>query len=145
VQRDSRGGWSDDLAARALTGLRIVGSYEQGRAIGLRPITDGATTADGELLVRGLLGRPGAFVSGSVTAQSVNNSETARTQGLADALRTLTVVRYGRAGKADSGADEAMNTAIRLAKEQSSSHSLIAEWSRAFVNSLVAARKRVWA
>ncbi|MEO8680914.1 MAG: hypothetical protein ABI665_17815 [Vicinamibacterales bacterium] len=145
VQRESRGGWTDELTGRALAALRIVGSYAQGRAIGLHPIADGASSADGELLIRGLLGRPGAFVSGSVTAQSVNNAESARTQGLADALRTLTVVRYGRAGNAESGADDAMNTAIRLAKEQSSSHSLIAGWSRAFVNSLVAARKRVWA
>jgi hypothetical protein len=145
VQRDSRGGWTEELAARALTALRIVGSYAQGRPIGLHPIAEGASATDGQLLVHGLLGRPGAFVSGSVTAQSVNNSESARTQGLADALRTLTVARYGRDGKADSDSDEAMNAAIRLAKEQQSSHSLIAEWTRAFVQSLVAARKRVWA
>lgn len=145
VQRDSRGGWTEELAARALTALRIVGSYAQGRAIGLHPIAEGVSAAEGQLLVRGLLGRPGAFVSGSVTAQSVNNSESARTQGLADALRTLTVARYGRNGKADSDSDEAMNAAIRLAKEQQSSHSLIAEWTKAFVQSLVAARKRVWA
>ena len=145
VQRESRGGWTDELAARALTALRIVGSYAQGRAIGLHPIADGATAADGQLLIHGFLGRPGAFVSGSVTAQSVSNAETASTQGLADALRTLTVARYGRVGKADSNADEAMNAAIRLAGEQASAHSLISEWSRAFVASLVAARKRVWA
>lgn len=145
VQRESRGGWTDELAARALAALRIVGSYAQGRALGLHPIADGATAADGQLLIHGFLGRPGAFVSGSVTAQSVSNAESASTQGLADALRTLTVARYGRVGKADSNADEAMNAAIRLAGEQASAHSLIAEWTRAFVASLVAARKRVWA
>jgi hypothetical protein len=145
VQRESRGGWTDELAARALTALRIVGSYAQGRAIGLHPIADGARAADGQLLVHGLLGRPGAFVSGSVTAQSVNNAENPGTQGLADALRTLTVARYGRNGKADSNADEAINAAIRLAQEQSSAHSIVSEWTKAFVHSVVAARKRVWA
>jgi hypothetical protein len=145
VQRESRAGWTDELAARALTALRIVGSYAQGRAIGLHPIADGAIAADGQLLIHGFLGRPGAFVSGSVTAQSVSNAESASTQGLADALRTLTVARYGRTGKADSSADDAMNAAIRLASEQASAHSLIAESTRAFMQSLVAARKRVWA
>ena len=145
VQRESRGGWTDELAARALTALRIVGAYAQGRSIGLHPIADGASAADGQLLIRGLLGRPGAFVSGSVTAQSVNNAESGSTQGLADALRTLTVVRYGRAGQASGDADEATNAAIRIAREQSSAHSVIAEWTKAFVQSVVAARKRVWA
>ena len=145
VQRESRGGWTEELAARALTALRIVGSYAQGRAIGLHPIAEGATATDGQLLIHGFLGRPGAFVSGSVTAQSVNNAESANTEGLGDALRTLTVARYGRTGKADASADEAMNAAIRLAGEQVSAHSVMAEWSRALVASLVAARKRVWA
>jgi hypothetical protein len=145
VQRQSRGGWTDELANRALTALRIVGSYAQGRSVGVHPIADGASAADGQLLIKGLLGRPGAFVSGSVTAQSVSNAETARTQGLADALRALTVARYGRAGKATADADDAMNAAIRIAKEQSSAHSIISGWINAFTQSLVAARKRVWA
>ena len=143
VQRESRGGWTPELAGRALAGLRIAGSYATGRPVGQSAL--GATPGvDGELAIGGSLGRRGALVSGSVTSVSVNGSETPATRGLADALQTLTVIRYGRESKI-ADADEALDTAIRITREQQSAHSIAAEWSRAIAQSLVNARKRVWA
>ena len=52
--------------------------------------------------------------------------------GLADALKTLTVARYGRIEKFDSNADDAIATAIRITKQQQSAHSLVTEWGRNF-------------
>ena len=59
--------------------------------------------------------------------------------------KTLTVARYGRVEKFDSTADEAVQTAIRITKEQQSAHSLIKEWSnvvRRDRSSIL--RKKVW-
>ncbi len=94
---------------------------------------------DGQVLISGGLGRAKALVSGSVTAESAGT-----VPGLADALRALTIVRYGRVEKVDGG-DEALATGLRIAKQQASKHSVIAEWGRAFVDSLVDMRKKVWA
>jgi hypothetical protein len=44
--------------------------------------------------------------------------------------------------KFDSMADEAMQTAIRVTKEQQSAHSLIKEWGRNFTSSVVDCGKR---
>ena len=145
VQRESRGGWTPELASRAMAGLRIAGSYATGRAIGQRPTSGGDKPMDGELAIGGGLGRPGALVCGSVTAESVNAVETPTTLGLADALRAFTVGRYGRDGDVTKNADEALDTAIRITREQASAHSRVSDMSRAISQSLVNARKRVWA
>ena len=138
VQRESRGGWTQDLAGRALAGARIAGAYAVGRAIGQRP-ADGATPQDGVLVVRSF-GRGDVFVSGSATTES-----TQRVTGLSDALRSLTVARYGREEKFDSMCDEALQTALRVTKEQQSAHSLIREWSSAFKANVIDLRKKIWA
>ena len=65
--------------------------------------------------------------------------------GLADALKTLTVARYGRSEKFDSTADDAIATAIRVTKQQRSEHSMVSEWGRNFSRSVVDLRKKVWA
>jgi hypothetical protein len=81
------------------------------------------------------------FVCGGATAESPGY---AAGSGISDALRTLTVARYGRTEKIDSMADEALQTAIRVTKEQQSAHSLIREWMSAFTASLVDLRRKVW-
>ncbi len=141
VQRASRGGWTSELAGRALSALRIAGSYATGRAVGQRPVKDGETPVDGELLVSRGIGRSKALVSGSVTPESAPDSTA---PGLGDALRALTVARYGRREEIGATADEAVETAIRVTRQQQSAHSRIAEWSNSFVQSLVDLRKRVW-
>lgn len=137
VQRQSRGGWTQELAGRALAAARIAGSYAIGRAIGQHPAL-GATPRDGVLVVRSF-SRGEVFVSGSATTES-----TGRVPGLSEGLKALTVARYGREEKFDSMCDEAVQTAIRVTKDQQSAHSLIREWSNAFKANVVDLRRKVW-
>jgi hypothetical protein len=137
VQQASRGGWTEELAGRALAAARISGSYAIGRSIGQRP-ADGPPV-DGVLVVHAF-GKGDVFVSGAATTQS-----TEAVPGLSDALKTLTVGRYGRTEKLDSNADEALATAMRVTSEQRSAHSLVKEWANTFVANLVDLRRKVWA
>jgi hypothetical protein len=141
VQRASRGGWTPDLAGRALAALRITGAYATNRAVGQRPATAGETPLDGVLVVRSF-GRGNVYVSGSATPET--SAFANAPAGLADALRTLTVSRYGRTEKFDSMADEAIQTAMRVTKQQQSAHSLIKEWAKNFTASVVDLRRKVW-
>jgi hypothetical protein len=148
VQRESRGGWTPELAGRALAALRIAGTYALGRKVGQQPITDGATARDGQLRIEGRFGSQGAFVSGAATPETVASSNgiaESRVAGLADGLRTLTSIRYGRNGSNSGDADEAVETAIRIAKQQASAHSLVSGWANAAGQSIGNLRKRVWA
>ncbi len=138
VQRAGRGGWTPELTGRALSAARIAGSYASGRSVGQRPVGVNDPLVDGALLVGRGMGRAQMYVSGSVTAESATDPT------LAEALKTLTVSRYGRDGKFTDAAD-AVATAIRITKQQQSAHSVVSEWSRAFVRSLVDMRKKVWA
>jgi hypothetical protein len=138
VQQASRGGWTQELAGRALAGARISGAFAMGRSIGQRPAGK-ETPVDGVLVVRSF-GKGDVFVSGAATTQA-----SSAVPGLSDALRALTTGRYGRTEKFDSTADEAIATAIRITKEQQSAHSLIKEWGRTFMANVVDLRKKVWA
>jgi hypothetical protein len=140
VQRTSRGGWTQELTGRALAAMRIAGAYAQNRPVGQRPATAGETPGDGVLVVRSF-GRGDVFVSGATTPESAFANAPA---GLADAMRTLTVSRYGRTEKFDSMADEAIQTAMRVTKQQQSAHSLIREWGKNFTASVVDLRRKVW-
>jgi hypothetical protein len=142
VQRASRGGWTPELAGRALAALRIAGSYAAGRAVSQRAAKPGDTPVEGELVVSGPLGRGRAFVAGSVTGESP--SAAGAPHGLADALKTLTAARYGRIEKF-SDADDAIAAAARVTRQQQSAHSLPAEWGRNFSKSVVDLRRKVWA
>jgi len=141
VQRASRAGWTPELVGRALAALRIAGSYAINRPVGQIPATVGETPREGVVVVRAF-GRGDVFVSGAATAES--SAFANAPAGLSDALRTLTVARYGRVEKFDSMADEAMQTAVRVTREQQSAHSLIKEWGRNFTTSVVDLRKKVW-
>ena len=141
VQRASRGGWTPELIGRALAGLRIAGAYATGRAIGQRPAKPGETPQEGVVVVRSF-GRGEVYVSGSATPET--SAFANAPAGLSDALRTLTRARYGRAEKFDSMADEAVQTAIRVTKDQQSAHSLVKEWGRNLSASVVDMRKKVW-
>lgn len=143
VQNASRGGMSPELAGRALAALRITGTYAIGRTVGQRPVAASDTPLEGELVVSGPFGRGRAFVSGAVTTETAASAGTA--DGLADALKTLTVARYGRVETHTSNSDEAIATAIRITKQQQSVHSMVSEWGRNFSKSVVDLRKKVWA
>ncbi|HYE85172.1 MAG TPA: hypothetical protein VEA16_02365, partial [Vicinamibacterales bacterium] len=137
VQRASRGGWTQELAGRALAAARITGAYASGRAVGQRPAA-GATPVDGVLVVKAF-GKGDVFVSGAATSESA-----AKVPGFGDALKSLTTARYGRTETFDSMADDAIATAIRVTKEQQSAHSLLNEWAAAFKANLVDLRRKVW-
>lgn len=138
VQRASRGGWTQELAGRALAAARIAGAYAINRSVGQRP-ADGQTPVDGVLVVKAF-GRGDVFVSGAATTQSA-----AVVPGLSDALNALTLARYGRTEAFNSTCDEAMETAKRITREQRSRYSLLKEWTSAFVANVVDLRKKVWA
>lgn len=137
VQSASRGGWTQELAGRALAAGRIAGSFAIGRPVGQRPAA-GGTPVDGVLVVHAF-GKGDVFVSGAATTESG-----ASVPGLSDALKALTVGRYGRIEKFDSMADEGIASAIRITKQQQSAHSLMTEWSSAFKANVVDLRKKVW-
>ena len=141
VQRASRGGWTPELVGRALAALRIAGTYATNRAVGQRPAKPGEKPQEGVIVVRPF-GRGEVFVSGAATAET--SAFANAPSGLSDALRTLTKARFGRVESFDSMADEAVQTAMRVTKEQRSAHSLIKEWGRNLSTSVVDLRKKVW-
>jgi hypothetical protein len=107
VQRAGRGGWTPELAGRALSAARIAGSYASGRGVGQRPVLKDDPLVDGAILIGRGMGRTPMYVSGSVTAESASDPT------LADALKAMTIARYGRDGqKVDM--DDAVGTAIRI-------------------------------
>lgn len=140
VQRASRGGWSADLVGRALAALRIAGTYAIGRQVGQRPASD-HVPVDGEFVVTSF-SRGRMLVSGAVTTETAAGPSAP--PGLSDALKTLTVARYGRT-ETIADADEAVATAIRITKQQQSAHSLINEWASNFKRSVIDLRRKVWA
>jgi hypothetical protein len=140
VQAASRGGWTPELVGRALAALRITGAYATNRAVGQHPSKSGEVAREGVVVVRPF-GRAEVFVSGGATAET---AAFANAPGLSDALRTLTMARYGRVEKFDSMADEALQAAIRLTSEQQSAHSLIKEWAATFKANVVDLRRKVW-
>ncbi len=126
VQRDREGaGWTPELAARALSALRVAAAYPLGRPVARRVVgaspspiaSDGA----GELVLKsGWLGRKQIAVSGAPTTRSITQ-ERARGLGSAKRAETLesldralaqfTAAQYGRAETLDSAAlDEALTT-----------------------------------
>jgi len=124
VRQSSRGGWDADLAGRALAAARVAASMVAGLAVG-QSRASSASPADGQLLVKGFLGRSGAYVSGSATPQTVPDAN------LASSLLAFSRARYGRAEKFDGGTlDEALDTAIAAAKRAASEHSFIADLFR---------------
>jgi hypothetical protein len=143
VQSASRGGWTPELAARADTALRIAGTYAMGKQIGQRVVKPAETPLDGELVVSGPFGRGRVFASGSATTEWA--SAPSAPHGLAGALKAFTVARFGRVETFGSDLDEAVETAIRITRQQQSAHSLPAEWGRNFTKSVVDLRRKVWA
>jgi hypothetical protein len=124
VRQSSRGGWDAVLAGRALAAARVSASLIARHPIG-QTRASSAAPVDGQIRVTGLLGRGGAFVSGSATPQTVGDAN------LASSLTTLSRARYGRTASFDSGTlDEALDTAIAAAKRAASEHSFIADLFR---------------
>jgi len=125
-ERDS-GGWTPELAGRALAALRIAGTYLVGRPVSLMPANK--LTAEGQdvpeagrLILRAGWPRPKRIaVSGAVTSLTMtrelargtaNARRIALLESLGRALSTFTTAHFGREGTLDEGAlDESLGTA----------------------------------
>ena len=128
-ERD-RGGWTPDLAGRALAALRIAGTYMLGRPVSLLPANK--LSAEGEdvpeagrlILKAGWPRGRRIAVSGAVTSQSIgrelargaaNASRTEMLESLGQALTAFTTAHFGREGTLDEAAlDDALVTAKRV-------------------------------
>ena len=136
------GGWTPELAGRALAALRIPATYLMGRKVGVAvlagpqppaqpsaaPETAAFNPQSGGLLLRtGWPKRKTLAVSGAITPQTVSrgqasNGASAKRSAILDqlstALTTFTTAQYGRAAATmDDGAlDQALATAFELLK-----------------------------
>jgi hypothetical protein len=117
VQADAAGGWTPELAARALAVLRIGGAVALGRPVAQTLVNAHVEAREGQIaLGKGLFRPRRALVSNATTAgtigrslASANGSQLdARAQALLkefeDALTVLSTARYGRNGGVDGPA-----------------------------------------
>ncbi len=124
VQREREGaGWTPELAARALTSLRIASSYALGRPVTRTPVDGQGASANGSGSLKvgmGLLGRKYVIASGAATTRSLSQERArglgterraALLESLDQAVGKFTAAQYGRADTLDSGAlDDALTT-----------------------------------
>lgn len=127
VQRDrDGGGWTPELASRALGALRIVSTYAIGRPVSTMPasrlLADGGETAEpGRLILKAGWPRGKRIaVSGAVTPQTIVRvlarpgrpaAHAALLERLSQALASLTAATFSREGALDDAAlDEALST-----------------------------------
>jgi hypothetical protein len=130
-ERDS-GGWTPELAGRALAALRIPATYLLGRKVGCAAFTGPAggfsdPQSGGLMLRTGWPKSKQIAVSGAATAQTIAREQARGTanakrgvmlDALASALATFTTAQYGRGDiKLDDDAlDRALSTAFDVLK-----------------------------
>ena len=130
-ERDS-GGWTPELAGRALAALRIAGTYLTGRPVSLMPANklsaEGQDVPEaGRLILRAGWPRTKRIaVSGAITSQTIgrelargtaNARRVALLESLSRALSIFTIAHFGREGTLDEAAlDEALATARDVLK-----------------------------
>jgi hypothetical protein len=128
-ERD-RGGWTPDLAGRALAALRIAATYALGRRVGHLPANkltaEGLDAPEaGRLILKAGWPRGKRIaVSGAATSLTVahelargasNARRTVLLESLVRALNTFTTAHFGREGALDETAlDEALDTAKQV-------------------------------
>ena len=115
VRRASEGGgWTPELAGRALAAFRIAGSVALGRAVSQTQARDTANGYDGQLTTRGgfLYGKK-VRISGSATAEAIakalatgagSSGHRQALQQLQTALTCFTTALFGREPKLDETA-----------------------------------------
>jgi hypothetical protein len=130
VRRErENGGWTPELAGRALAALRIPAAYALGRKVGFVQMRRAqAPSPSGDLVLRtGWPKTKTITVSGAATSQTVARAQAnvendakrgALLDALAQALTTFTTAQYGRAdAKLDDAAlDGALSTAFDVLK-----------------------------
>jgi hypothetical protein len=126
------GGWTPELASRALGALRIAATYAIGRPVSQMPasrmLADGSEAAEpGRLILKAGWPRGKRIaVSGAVTPQTVTRvlalpgntaARTSLLESVSRALAALTVATFSRAGALDDAAlDEALATTKQLVR-----------------------------
>jgi hypothetical protein len=108
VQARSRGGWTSELAGRALAALRVVAAYAEGR-----PVAQQVTHAREDGVLEGQLRIPARF-GGSAVVSAAVTAEQSHSE-LHDALARFAAARYGRSAAFDATLDEGLDTAVRTA------------------------------
>jgi len=119
VKADALGGWTPELASRALTVLRIGGAVALDRPVAQSLVLAGVSPREGQLALRkGFLGRRRSLVSTATTPVMISRSlastnghaPNARTEAMLrefeESLAVLSRARYGRDGKLDGSALE---------------------------------------
>ncbi|HEY7283901.1 MAG TPA: hypothetical protein VH497_00565 [Vicinamibacterales bacterium] len=142
-RRREDGGWTPDLAARALAALRVVGTYAMGRRAARAEVVNisangsGEAMSDGRIFVK--VGWPrtkNVAISGAATARSIAGAIARTTNGrrpgelesMEEALSRFTIAQYSRPtaeGKAtvDEGAlDESMRAGQDILKRLKIEH-----------------------
>ena len=130
--RDS-GGWTPELASRALGALRIAATYAVGRPVSQMPasrlLADGSETAEpGRLILKAGWPRGKRIaVSGAVTPQTVARhiarpgqtpALIALLESVSTAIAAFTAATFNREGKLDEGAlDEGLATAKQVTRK----------------------------
>jgi hypothetical protein len=147
-------GWSPETAARALTALRIAGSYALDRPVAQQRLTNGAKTLDGQLVIDGSWPRRvSTSVSGGATADTLGqalvnmNGATERLtiEELHDAVAGFTAVQYGRNEKPEMSAlDDALAGGMRATERIAARHTVIADARRAMTHWATTTMSRMW-
>jgi hypothetical protein len=117
VQSDAAGGWTPELASRALTVLRIGAAVALGKPVAQSIVDSKAQARDGQLALRkGFLKPRRSLVSNATTPGAIARSlaaangrgPDARTEAilkdLEESLKVLSVARYSRDGRIDGSA-----------------------------------------
>ena len=120
VKSEAAGGWTPELASRALTVLRIGGTVALDRPVAQTIVDARASTHEGQLALRKGIFKPRrSLVSTATTAAMIarsmatanGNGPNARTEAilkdLEESLLVLTTARYGRSDKFDGSALDA--------------------------------------
>jgi len=117
IEADARGGWTDVLAARALSVLRIAAGVAMGRSVSQTAASRRAEPQTGQVVMRrGVLGRKRALVSAPATpaaiARALDTSSVADPAARAaleqidQAMRAFAGVLYSSGGSLDPAALE---------------------------------------
>jgi hypothetical protein len=114
VKSDAEGGWTPELASRALSVLRIGGAVALDRPVAQSIVDSHVPAREGQLALRtGLFRRRRALVSNATTAGTIARSMTAtngrgpdaRTEAILkefeESLAVLSTARYSRSGTMD--------------------------------------------
>lgn len=134
VQRQREaGGWTHELAARALAALRIVGTYALGRPAARIPVGSGdpvigkqSQLTNGAIVVSKGWPKPKHIaVSGAATARDIGSAIKRSTNGrrpgelesIQEALARFTSAQYGRADDGQRFDDSALDQSMEAGKD----------------------------